>query len=575
MKQAMIFLLTILLPLAAHPAGARVEVVVEGVSEAAQRNILEHLGIEQQKNVPDLSDGRIRRLHEKAPDEIRLALQPFGYYRPAIEAELTPTETGWRARYRVDPGPAVPIRELDLRLSGDGSGDDRFQALMQKFPIRQGDSLNHVVYEDSKRALQNLAAERGYLDARFTRQEVRVDLEAYATSIALHFDTGPRYRFGPVTIAQDILDPAFVARFVPFKPGDPYSTSALLELQSALGDSDYFANVEVLPHPEQAVDREVPIEVRLSPRKPTKYSLGVGYGTDTGARGSLGWERRYLNRDGHHMRADLQASQIKNSLTTAYIIPIRDPRTDYITFNAGMFEEDTKTAESEIRTFGVSKTRARGKWRETTSLNFHNEKFDIGGETGSSTLVLPGISWTRVRADDRIYAERGSRLTLEVRGGANSLGSDTSFVQSRAQAKYIHNLGAGRAIARVDAGASRVADFSELPASVRFFAGGDQSVRGYGYNTLGPVNDAGVVVGGRHLLVGSLEYEHRLAGKWSAAAFYDIGNAIDDFSDPLKKGAGIGLRWQTPIGQIRVDLAEALSEPGRPRRFHLVIGPDL
>lgn len=575
MKQAVILLLMILLPLVAQPAGARVEVVVEGVSAEVRRNVLEQLGIEQQKEIPDLSDGRIRRLHEKAPDEIRLALQPFGYYRSEIETELAPTEDGWRASYRIAPGPPVPIRELDLQLTGEATGDERFQALLEQFPIKRGAALNHAIYEDAKRALQRLAAERGYLDARLTRHEVRVDLVAYAADIALHFDTGPRYRFGPVTIAQDILDPAFVARFIPFKSGDPYSTGALLELQNALGDSNYFANVEVRPYPEQAVDREVPIEVRLSPRKPDKYSLGLGYGTDTGARASLGWERRYFSDEGHRLRADLQASEIKNSLTSAYVIPIRDPRTDYITFSAGLSNEDTKTAESEIRSFGASLTHARGDWRETLSINYQNEKFDVGGQTGSSTLVLPGISWTRVRADDRIYAERGHRLTLEVRGGSSSLGSDTSFVQTRAQVKFIHDLGRGRVIARVDAGASRVADFSELPPSVRFFAGGDQSVRGYDYNTLGPVNDAGVVVGGRHLLVASLEYEHRIAGNWSAALFYDTGNAIDDFSDPLKKGAGIGLRWKTPIGQIRVDLAEAVSEPDRPRRFHLVIGPDL
>lgn len=312
---------------------------------------------------------------KKAPDEIRLALQPFGYYRSEIETELAPTEDGWRASYRIDPGPPVPIRELDLQLTGEATGDERFQALLEQFPVKRGAVLNHATYEHAKRALQRLAAERGYLDARLTRQEVRVDLVAYAAGIALHFDTGPRYRFGPVTIAQGILDPAFVARFIPFKPGDPYSTGALLELQNVLGDSDYFANVEVRPHPEQAVDREIPIEVRLSPLKPDKYSLGLGYGTDTGARGSLGWERRYFSAEGHRLRADLQASEIKNSLTSVYVIPIRDPRTDYITFSAGLSDEDTKTAESEIRSFGASLTHARGNWREALSINYHNEKF--------------------------------------------------------------------------------------------------------------------------------------------------------------------------------------------------------
>lgn len=575
MKLAVIILLMMLSPNLAGAAETRVEVLVQGVEAALQRNILEQLSIERQKNASDLSEGDVRYLHEKASEEIRQALQPFGFYRPSIEARLQSTDTGWRAGYRIDAGPALPVQTLDLRLIGDGNADEDFRTLLQNFPLRQGATLNHAVYEEIKRALQNLAAERGYLDARFTRQEIRVDLEAYSAHIALHFDTGPRYRFGPVTIAQEILDPALVARFVKFKAGDPYSTSALLDLQGALGDSEYFVNVEVLPHPEQAVNREVPIEVRLSPRKPTKYSLGIGYGTDTGARGSLGWERRYLNAAGHRMRAELQASQIKNSLTTAYIIPIRDPRTDRITFTAGASDEDTKTAESNIRTVGAGMTRARGKWSETTSINYHKEKFDIGSETGDSTLVLPGISWTRVSADNRIYATRGSRLTAEIRGGAHALGSDASFLQTRLQYKFIRDLGSGRIIARADVGATRVAEFSELPASVRFFAGGDQSVRGYAYNTLGPRNAAGEVVGGRHLLVGSLEYEQPIAGNWSAAVFYDIGNAVDDFSDPMRKGAGLGLRWKSPVGQIRIDLAEALDEPGRALRFHLAIGPDL
>jgi translocation and assembly module TamA len=130
-------------------------------------------------------------------------------------------------------------------------------------------------------------------------------------------------------------------------------------------------------------------------------------------------------------------------------------------------------------------------------------------------------------------------------------------------------------ITRLDIGRTGIDDFTQLPASLRFFAGGDQSVRGYSYNTLGPTDAQGAVVGGPHLLVGSVEYEHALASKWSAAVFFDQGNALNDFRDPLKKGAGVGVRWRTPIGQIRVDVAAALSEPGRPRRFHISIGPDL
>src|SRR5690606_9543527 len=119
---------------------------------------------------------------------------------------------------------------------------------------------------------------------------------------------------------------------------------------------------------------------------------------------------------------------------------------------------------------------------------------------------------------------------------------------------------------------TRIDEFSELPASLRFFAGGDQSVRGYRYNSLGPTDASGEVIGGRKLLVGSLEYEHRIRGGWSAAVFYDAGNALEDYGDSLARGAGFGVRWLSPIGQVRIDLASALSEDGNPWRLHLNIG---
>jgi translocation and assembly module TamA len=178
--------------------------------------------------------------------------------------------------------------------------------------------------------------------------------------------------------------------------------------------------------------------------------------------------------------------------------------------------------------------------------------------------------------DDRIYTRSGARATLNVLGATETFGSDVSMRQARLQLRAIFPVAsAGRLITRLDAARTSVNNFAQLPASLRFFAGGDQSVRGYPYNSLGPMGAQGNVVGGPHLLVGSVEYEQQLAGKWSAAIFFDEGNALNNFHDPLKRGAGIGLRWRTPIGQIRVDIAEAMSEPGRPRRFHIVIGPDL
>ena len=556
--------------------GAALNVSVDGLDGALRDNVLASLSIYQERQRADLFPARIRRLHERAPEEIRTALQPFGYYRPRIEATLRQNGEQWTAQYRVEPGPPLPVAAVDVNLAGDGADDPAFRALVEDFPIKRGDTLNHAVYENAKQRFQAVAAERGYFDLRFTRQEVRVDLEAYRAEIQLAVDTGPRYRFGQVTIDQEILSPELLARYVQLHPGQPYSTAALLDAQLALLGSNYFSDVQIEADPERAENYAVPVHVQVTPRPPNKYTFGIGYGTDTGGRGQIGWERYYLNPRGHHTRVELRGSRIENSVTAGYFIPIRNPRTDQLALTGGYNELETRVFTSQIRRLAVSRTTTRGHLLETLSVTHQREEFEIGTQQQTTTLILPGVSWTYYLGEERIYTRRGARLLLDLRGASEELGSDVSVGQARFQTRVILPVFEfSRLIARGEIGSTRIGEFQDLPASLRFFAGGDLSVRGYAYNTLGPTDAEGNVIGGPYLLVGSVEYEQHITGNWAAAVFYDAGNALNDFNDPLARGAGIGLRWRSPIGQVRVDAASALSDPGQPWRIHLYIGPDL
>lgn len=557
---------------------ATLDVIVDGIEGWAQDNVLAALTIYQERRRTDLPAPRIRRLHAAAVEEIRTALKPFGYYRPTVDAALDfdQAEERWNARYTIDPGPVVRIASIDVNLTGDGATDPTFRALVDRFPIGRGDPMNQAMYEQGKSRIQSQATERGYFDLRLTRHEVRLDLEAYRAEIYLDIETGARYRFGEVTIEQDLLDPELIERYVRIGPGTPYSTQALLDIQNGLTASNYFSEINIDADPQHAIDRAIPVRIRLTRRPQNKYSFGAGYGTDTGPRAKIGWERYYLNPQGHHTRVEARGSSIERSLTAGYFIPIRNPQTDQLAFTGGFEETETDTAISNTRRLAASRTTARGRLLETFSLTHQLDKFEISGQSGTTTLVLPGVNWTYYWGDNRIYTRSGARAVLDVRGAAETFGSDVSMRQARFQSRAIFPVAsAGRLIARMEVGRTNIKDFTQLPASLRFFAGGDQSVRGYAYNTLGPLDAQGKVIGGPELLVGSIEYEHPLSSKWSAAIFFDEGNALNNFADPLKKGAGIGVRWRTPIGQIRVDVAEALSEPGRPRRFHLSIGPDL
>lgn len=559
-------------------AQPHVEVEIQGISGELKTNVELYLSLEQQKNHPLLSAGRIRRLYQMSTGEIGKALQPFGYYRPKIDASLVRVDNDtWRARYSIETGPQLPLASFDFAVTGEAAEDPAFQALTRTLPLTPGHAFDHLRYEELKAELTKLAAERGYFAARFLEHKVEIDLRAYQARIILHFDSGPRYRFGAIRPTSDVLEPGLLRRYLPFARGEPYDLNQVIQLQQALSDSDYFRVVEVSPGTPDAARREVPVNILLTPRKHDKFTIGIGYGSDTGARTRLGWQVPRVNRRGHRFDTELKLSQIGYSLSSRYAIPLRNPRTDQLIFDAGVVHEETGTSTSTLRTVGASINRSRGPWREVLALNYQAERFEVAGDHGRSTLLMPGVNWSRIWGGRRLFLVLdGVRLDLGLRGANDRFLADTTFFQATGSIKAIRSLGArGRLIARGSLGSTWTRAFSQLPSSVRFFAGGSQSVRGYAYHSLGPTNAQGQVVGGRDLLVGSLEYDHRLIGNWSAALFYDRGNAIDALRDPLESGAGFGLRWQSPVGPVRVDIASARSRPGRPWRLHINIGPDL
>jgi translocation and assembly module TamA len=551
-------------------------VQVEGLDETLETNVRLYLSIVQQKDNPLVNDGRLRRLHQKANKEIKAALQPYGYYRPQIEASLVREEgNNWRAIYRIDPGPALQIGSFDFTISSEMGNDPEFIALLETQTLKPGSVFSHLQYERFKTALSRLASERGYFAAEFTRQRVEIDLEAYVARIYLDYSGGPRYRFGELDLSQDVIEDELLRRYATFKRGDPYSLEQLLQFQQALNNSRYFQTVEVSPGEVDNETREVGITVSLSPRNRHVYKLGVGYGTDTDARASFGWEMPRINREGHRLDTELRVSGIGYSAEANYKIPVLDPRTDRVVFSVSEVEEEFESDTSTRRILGVSLNHGRGKWRETLSLDYRREEFTLDDEDENSTLLIPGISWSRTWGREFINVLDGVRVDVALAGGSESLVSDTDFSKAGARLKFITSLSPrDRIIMRGEIGAIATNAFNKIPPSLRFYAGGANSVRGYAYQSLGPENADGEAIGAEKLMVGSAEYEHYFNERWGMALFYDIGNAIEDFSDDLERGAGFGLRWKSPIGPVRVDLASAISGDGD-WRLHINIGPDL
>ncbi|MGB5623342.1 MAG: autotransporter assembly complex family protein [Gammaproteobacteria bacterium] len=537
---------------------------------------LPFLGNEEQEEKPFSADD-VQRLHTRAEGEIRQALRPYGYYSPTIRVRLDRINGGWLARYDIDPGPATIVRTLDLSVEGAGRDDPGIAETLAGIKLRQGQRLIHSQYEETKKALVTAANNAGYLDARFARSEMLVSPAKQRAELFLRLETGDRYFFGPITVEQDILDPEFVARFLSAEPGQPFDSRRLLTSQIALSSSGYFSLVEIQIRRDMTEDFRVPVSIDTRPAKSQRYATGFGFGTDTGPRVSLAMEQRRINRRGHSLLTDLRFSKIKTSLGTQYKIPIRNVETDRFVISATAESENVSDDGNTDRyKLGGSINDGWGAFRRSVYANFQFENFSIGDDDDSVTYLIPGASLSQIRADNAVFPRRGISWTVDVRGAMQQVISETSFIRPSADVRLVLPLGKrARLLARGQVGVIAVEDFGKLPLTERYFAGGDRSVRGYGYQRLGPTDDSGEVVGGRYLGVASAEVDYLFIGNFGLAAFVDAGNADDNFPPDPRVGAGLGLRWRSPVGMLRIDFAHPFIDSDDRYRLHISIGPSL
>jgi len=568
---AAIALLALPCPLLAADA---VTVNISGLPEPVEKNVRALLTMARER--ADAGKDAIDLAVARAPDEIRTALQPFGYYRAKITANLKRQKNNWIAEYRIDPGPPIHLSRVDVRLDGEATLEPEMRALVDQFPLKPGDVLNHVLYEKGRNALQEQAAEMGFFDARFPAREVRVDLQTYQAKITLHLDSGKRYRFGDVHFTSTPLDSELLERFAHFKPGEPYRASAVLAMQKSLLNSGYFARADIVPKPEQAKDGHMPVAVDLGMVPRNRIDLGGGYGTDTGPRVSLVYRNRYVNSYGHTFQASAKLSLIWNQIGAIYAIPLADPERDQLAFTTKLGVEDTVAGRAKVIRGGIRHGTTRWDMREILSIDYLRETFNIGYGNQTTDLLIPSINYTWLNSDDAIFPRQGIRIDGNLAGSLEGAGSQVSFARLRLYGKGVYSLNdENRLIARGQFGEMVTNDFDRMPITERFYAGGAPTVRGYRLFEISPVNALGTRTGGRHLAVASLEYDRVLFGDWGMAAFSDVGYVGNDFSGPVSTGVGVGARWRSPVGPVRLDVGVPLSKALDPVQVYLILGPDL
>ena len=571
-------LLLALLP-AASGAAETIRIVIEGVDRALADNVRSYLSLTRYAERTDLTDTQVRRLADRAVDEAADALRPFGYYDPQVRSRTVRDDATWIVRLRIKPGEPVLLAGVAIEVTGAGSEDGNLAQVIDASTVRSGARLDHPAWEKLKTDLLRTAIENGYLDARLVTHVLEVDPPRRSADARLTLDTGGLYRFGKVTIEQDAINPEFLQGFVRFTEGKPFSGALVRSTQFALEDSYYFSSVTITPGERDPATLTVPITIHADRIKRDRYAASFGFGTDTGPRGQFSWDRRLVNDAGHRWRLQTTLSKVLQDLTFSYIIPVGDPALEKVEISTGYINQQLGGLDSERYELVAGLTQSLGEWQRVLFAQVSQEitRFP-GNEDTRSLLLIPGISFATQPPNFLTGWVRDQAYYFELSGSPATLGSDASYLRFYARGERVWSIqGPWFLRLRGELGTSWVDDFSELPGSQRFFAGGDRSVRGFALDSLSPKDpnatsgNGNKGIGGQHKLVGSIELERDLPHDLRGAVFFDTGNAFDDWGTPLEYSVGVGIRIRLPMLLIGIDVAQALSEPDKKPRLHLNI----
>lgn len=552
-------------------AQAALEVIVEPRNNAAKQNIEAYIG-------PITADSRqaMWRRARASREQAISALQALGYYHATVRPRVTGSDEEPVLQLTVVLQEPVRLDEVTLEVTGEGS-DETFFNLSRSRHLMPGAQLHHGHYEDTKSLLENQALRYGYFSGRFLENRLLIDPDQRLADVILRYDTGSRFHLGEVSFSDTPFDSDLLYRMVPFEPGVPYDADLIAEFNRELLSSGYFDAVQVSAPASQALDNEIPVQVTLNARKQHSLGFGGGFSTDVGPRARAEWKQHWLNSRGHSRGAETELSGPRQKLTGWYQIPLTPPQSSHLRFFTGWQRENIDDTDSQSMVLGgLYQKRLASGWDRSIGLRLEQERYSLGNDSGTSTLLIPSLGFQRTISDNTTDPSRGYSLLMDLQGAKAGVLSDIDFVRLNVGARGLYTLfDKHRFLARVQAGGIASDGFASVPASLRFFAGGDQSVRGYDYRTLSPTDETGDRIGGRFLMASSVEYQYEFRHKWRAATFIDHGNAVDSWKDPMKTSAGIGIRWVSPVGPIRLDLAQSISDPDEGFRIHFSMGAEL
>ncbi|WP_424405203.1 autotransporter assembly complex protein TamA [Pasteurella sp. PK-2025] len=547
-----------------------VKTQIHGIKQAKLKdNVNVYVGMIDEEDA-DASE----RHKELILDAIDKGLRAYGYYQSHVVFEVKPQAKETLLIATVDVGNPVKLTETDVIFEGAATADTAFNKLRNQLPA-VGTVLNHETYDDYKSNVQQLALSRGYFDGDFTRSRLEIMPSTQQAWWRLTYNSGERYHIGEIRFVNSQIREDYLRNMLNIKTGDPYLINDLSTLTNNYTSSNWFSSVLLQPHLDEK-HKKVNLDVMLHPRKKNSMEVGLGWASDVGPRLQLGWNKPWINNRGHSFRTNLYVSAPKQTLEATYKMPLlKNPLNYYYEMSTGLENEKVNDTNTFASTFAVLRywNHAAG-WQHSLGLRVRYDSFTQANVKDKTLLVYPTASLRRTRLQGGLFPTWGDTQNITVDFGRQWWLSDVDFFKIQASSLWVRTYAQNhRVVSRLELGWLHTKDIQRIPPALRFFAGGDRSVRGYGYKKISPKNAAGKLVGASRLLTGSLEYQYQVYPDWWVATFADTGLAANAFTQKaLRYGAGMGVRWASPVGAIKFDIATPIHDKEKSKNLHFYIG---
>ena len=576
----------------AHPAIANNLVIkLDGeLPKAVKNNVLSYLG-----QLPATHLERSAFIYS-AKKNTSQALQSLGYYQANIVVSVE--EDPWQLKLTIELNEPTLLDSIAVRVEGEAKNDPAFIALLKDHPLQQGDKLHHGKYQSLKANLLSLALQRGYFNGALVTHNIIIKQGYRYADITLLYNSGPRYRFGEVSFNSVELDPALLSSLIPFKSNDFFNINQFHQLQNQLQSSQYFGSVIAVPG-DKIQDKShhqyiVPIKVALTPAKGHLFDFGIGYATDTQFRLSMGWRTPLINRYGHYQETDIKYSPLNPTGKFIYSIPLSHPTQDVLQLKVLVENEDYADLTTKFYSAQIGRLTSNNGWNRQVYARLHQEawRYDLDkdspnivwAEEDNVHYIIPGVTWSKtIRRGSTLDPSAGFRQTYNIEGAHLDAGSDNSFFRVSAQWHHITTLKENhRLVSRAELGAIYIDRDAQLAPSLRFYAGGDQSIRGFAYQTIGssissssdPGKEGLIIVGGTRLMVASIEYQYYLNNKWRLALFSDGGSVTNNNEFDPVYSVGTGVHYMSPVGAVKFDVAYGVDDNDKHWRIHINLGAE-